>query len=82
MEKIHMNDYVRQPAYYDEYMIQFVVLERGSAKYVKVNYESGYTSDRSLATIFHSISKFFEMKKENFRYRSIPDDMFEFVDMR
>jgi hypothetical protein len=77
-----MSDYVRKPAYWDDYMTQWAVMERGSAKYVNVNYDSGYTSDRSLATIFHSASKFFAMKKEDFRYRNIPDDMFEFVDMR
>lgn len=76
-----MSEYVRKPEYYDEYMTQWAVMERGSAKYVNVNYDSGYTSDRSLATIFHSISKFYEIKKVDFRYRSIPDNMFEFIDM-
>jgi hypothetical protein len=77
-----MREYVRQPAYYDEYMTQLAVMEHGSAKYVNITCDSGYTSNRYLATIFHSVSKFYEMKKEDYRYRSIPDAMFEFVDMR
>jgi hypothetical protein len=58
---------------------KFIAIDIGSAKYVKIDCESGYSSEKQDATRFTTLEDFLLLKNGTICYSCLRDNMFEFI---